>query len=125
MAQKANYPTGTRVRNSQAEPGQENWTMVVVDNSLRWLDDQTYARLYLDDQGIEMLPTAEYEEGPKIDGAEIVRNPRTGNVYLLANGMRYKTKNSQVMDKLRLRWEGVREVSDAEIDPVPEGPEIG
>ena len=125
MAQKADVPTGTRVRNANAEPGQENWTMVVVDNTLRWLDDETYARLYLDDRGIEMLPTAEYEEGPKIDGAEIVRNPRTGNVYLLANGVRYKTKNSQVMDRLRLRWDGVREVTDGEIDPVPEGREIG
>ena len=123
--QKAEFTTGTRVRNSNAESGQENWTMVVVDNTLRWLDDETYARLYLDDSGIEMLPTAEYEEGPKIDGAEIVRNPRTGNVYLLANGVRYKTKNSNVMDKLRLRWEGVREVTDDEIDPVPEGREIG
>ena len=121
---KAEFPTGTRVRNSNAEPGQEKWTMVVVDGTLRWLDDETYAKLYLDDTGIEMLPTSEYEEGTKIDGAEIVRNPGTGNVYFLANGVRYKTKNSAIMDKLRLRWEGVREVTNEEIDPVPEGPEI-
>jgi hypothetical protein len=29
------------------------------------------------------------------------------------------------MDKLRFRWEGVREVTDQEIDAIPEGPQIG
>ena len=125
MAQRTDLTTGTRVRNSQAAPGAEKWTMVAVDGTLRWLDDQTYAQLYLDDDGIVTLNTAEYEEGPKIDGAEIVRNPRTGNVYFIAAGIRYHTANSSVMDKLRFRWEGVREVTDQEIDAIPEGPQIG
>jgi hypothetical protein len=126
MAQRTDLQTGTRVRNSNAAPGEEKWTMVVVDGTLRWLDDETYATLYNPGEaGIVLLPTADYEEGPKIDGAEIVRNPKSTNVYLVAAGTRYHAKSREALDRVDFNWANAREVTDAEIDPVPEGPAFG
>jgi hypothetical protein len=126
MAQRTDLQTGTRVRDSDPNPGEETWTMVVVDGTLRWLDDETYGALYKPgDDGIVLLTTADYEHGPKIDGAEIVRNPESTNFYLVAAGTRYLAKNPNALNHVGFEWSGAREVTDEEIDPVPEGPAFG